>query len=310
LLENPTNPMLVLDSRARVDGLARRHGARRPGAPSVLAGLVGRGIRHSRSPLMHQREGERLGLGYTYGLLDFDECGLPDNALPEVVTAAESAGYSGLNITHPFKQRVVELLSDLSPEAASIGAVNSVVFAGGRRIGHNTDGWGFIQSFRRHLAGCPLDAAILLGAGGGGAAVAHALLDLGVGELKIFDPDSARAASLAASASQRFGRTVVPVTSPGDAVKRATGIVNATPIGMDKYPGTPISPRLLASRHWVVDIVYFPAETQLLRSAKQLGCRTLSGAGMAVYQAVKAFELFTGIAPDPEEMTRHFESGA
>ncbi len=259
---------------------------------------------------MHQREGERIGLQYTYALLDFDVGGLPDNALPDVVAAAEAAGFSGLNVTHPFKQRIVELLSDLSPEAASIGAVNSVVFAGGRRIGHNTDCWGFAESFRKHMAGCPLDVALQFGAGGGGAAVAHALLELGVRELQIFDPDGKRAASLASRMSQRFGRAVALVAGPGGAVKRAVGVINATPIGMSKYPGTPIDPHLLTPRQWVADIVYFPAETQLLRRAKQLGCRTLSGAGMAVYQAVKAFELFTGIAPDPEAMTRHFEAAA
>jgi shikimate dehydrogenase len=308
--EDTTNPTLTSDSRAHglVHGIAQRHAALRSGAQSFLVGLVGRGIKHSRSPLIHQREGKRLGLFYTYALLDFDDCGLPDSALSEVVAAAESAGYSGLNVTHPFKQCIVELVSDLSPEAVSIGAVNSIVFAGARRIGYNTDGWGFAQSFRRHMAGCPLDIALLLGAGGGGAAVAHALLELGVKELQIFDPDGRRAANLASRMVERFGRAVVPVTNPSGAVKQVTGVINATPIGMDKYPGTPISPGLLTSRHWVADIVYFPAETQLIRSARQLGCRTLSGAGMAVYQAVKAFELFTGIAPDPGEMTRHFEA--
>jgi shikimate dehydrogenase len=310
--ETKTDATLSSDSQVRVlvDNIAKRHAAPLPGTKSVLVGLVGRGIELSRSPRMHQREGERLGLLYTYALLDFDVHGLHDSALAEVVTTAEAAGFSGLNITHPFKQRIVEILGDLSPEAASIGAVNSVVFSGGRRTGHNTDCWGFVQSFRRQMAGCPLDVAILLGAGGGGAAVAHALLELGVQQLQIFDPDHGRAARLVLRISQRFRNAVVPLTGLGDAMKRASGVVNATPLGMRKHPGTPIDPRLLTPRHWVADIVYFPAETQLLRSARQIGCRTLTGAGMAVYQAVKAFELFTGIAADPDAMTRHFEAAA
>jgi shikimate dehydrogenase len=93
------------------------------------------------------------------------------------------------------------------------------------------------------------------------------------------------------------------------AFAQASGVVNATPVGMAKYPGLPFAPALLSSRHWVAEIIYFPAETALLRLARELGCRTLSGLGMAVNQAVRAFALFTGIAPDPASMTRYFAEG-
>src|SRR5262249_47783884 len=92
------------------------------------------------------------------------------------------------------------------------------------------------------------------------------------------------------------------------AVRGADGIVNSTPLGMAKYPGMPLARELLRSDLWVVDIVYFPLETELLRTARALGCRTMGGGGMAVFQAAHAFRLFSGLGPDAERMIRHFES--
>jgi shikimate dehydrogenase len=276
----------------------------------VLVGLLGRGIQSSRSPIMHQREGARLGMRFTYALVDFDRLGLPDVALGDIIAAAERLGFAGINVTHPFKQSVIAHLADLSPDAAAIGAVNTVVFDHGRRVGHNTDCWGFAESFRERMQGCPLDSVLQFGAGGGGAAVAYALLEIGVRELALFDTDSSRSAQLGQKLAGRFGRAVTPVSESRRTLTRAAGIVNTTPIGMDKYPGVPFPADLLEPRQWVADIVYFPRETELLRLARSLGCRTIDGAGMAVYQAVKAFELFTGIAPDRAAMTNHFGAAA
>jgi shikimate dehydrogenase len=276
---------------------------------SVLIGLVGRGIGSSRSPIMHQREGARLGMDYAYRLIDFDRLELDDGALDEVIASAEQLGFSGLNVTNPFKQSVVRLLTDLSPVAAAIGAVNTVVFKNGRRAGYNTDSWGFAESFRDEMNGCSLAEVLQFGAGGAGAAVAHALLELGAERLALFDTSAARAEDLAERLSTRFaGRVTVP-TEVGPALERAVGIVNATPVGMAKYPGLPFALDLLSSRHWVAEIIYFPPETELLRRARERGCRTLSGLGMAVNQAARAFELFTGIKPDRAAMARHFAEG-
>lgn len=297
--------------RALLGTLAGRHESMsRDASRTVLIGLVGRGISSSRSPRMHEREGERLGLLYTYVLIDFDQHQLPDAALSTVIAAAVELGFAGLNVTHPFKQHVIAHLTDLAPDAAAIGAVNTVVLSGGRRTGHNTDCWGFAESFRTGLAGEPLEKVVQFGAGGGGAAVAHAVLELGTRLLDIYDPDLGRATTLADRLTERFGRTVVPVTDPVAAVRRASGAINATPVGMEKYPGVPFETDTLTPQHWVADIVYFPAETELLRRARALGCRTLAGTGMAIFQAIKAFELFTGLTPDREAMAQHFEAAA
>lgn len=277
-----------------------------PGA--VLIGLAGRGIQMSRSPIMHEREGARLGISYNYVLIDFDRLGLPDSALGSIIAATEQMGFAGLNITHPFKQSVIQHLGWLAPEASAIGAVNTVVFSGGARKGHNTDAWGFAESFREGMIGCSLSRVVQFGAGGAGAAVAYALIELGVRELHIVDSDGERARQLAQRMTARFGKQVMAKTDVAVTVNAAVGIVNTTPVGMSKYPGVPFPSGFLRPDQWVAEIIYFPEETELLRKAKALGCRALGGTGMAVYQAVRAFELFTGIAPDRAAMAGHFEA--
>lgn len=280
-----------------------------PLSPSFLIGLIGAGIQASRTPAMHQREGAELGLRYLYRLIDLEVLGLDANALPDLLIAAERMGFSGLNITHPCKQTVIPLLTDLSADAQAIGAVNTVVFRAGARIGYNTDCSGFAESFRKSFADVPRRRVVQLGAGGGGSAVAHAALDLGVEQLSIFDVDLKRATSLVENLSRRFGRERANVGNDlARAMAKADGLIHATPTGMHAHPGLPLPESLLHAQQWVAEIVYFPLATELLKVARKLGCRTLNGGGMAVYQAVEAFRLFTGITPDPGRMLRHFES--
>ena len=276
----------------------------------LLAGLIGRGIQSSRSPIMHEREAARMGMRCSYVLIDFDCLGLSDDALADVTAAARQVGFHGLNVTHPFKQAVIPHLGVLSSEAAAIGAVNTIVFSGGLATGHNTDSWGFAESFRDGMEEAALGRIVQFGAGGAGAAVAHALMELGVGELAIIDSDHDRAVSLAErmDGPAPAGCRVRAETDVGRALAEADGIVNATPVGMAKYPGWPFAESFLKPDHWVAEIIYFPAETELLRRARALGCRTLSGAGMAIGQAAKAFELFTGQRPDRAAMAGHFEA--
>jgi shikimate dehydrogenase len=276
----------------------------------TLVGLVGRGIGASRTPAMHEREGARLGMQYTYVLIDFDQLGLADASLADVLAAAGASGFAGLNVTHPFKQAIIPHLDTLSRNAGAIGAVNTVVFSGGRTSGHNTDCWGFAESFRDGMPGVTLDRVVQFGAGGAGAAVAHALMELGIQQLSIVDSDADRAMQLAAAMAPLFPGRVLAGSDVDAAVSAAHGIVNTTPVGMAKYPGMPFASELLSPSHWIAEIIYFPAETELLRRGRALGCRTLAGTGMAIYQAVRAFELFTGRAPDRRAMHAHFEAAA
>ncbi|NKZ98995.1 shikimate dehydrogenase [Pseudomonas sp. URMO17WK12:I11] len=276
---------------------------------SILVGLIGRGIQASRTPALHEREADAQSLRYVYRLIDADELGLKDSALPDLLDAAQRTGFTGLNITFPFKQAVVPLLDELSDEARSIGAVNTVVFKDGKRIGHNTDCLGFAEGFRHGLHDVEKRRVVQMGAGGAGSAVAHALLTEGVEQLVLFDIDLARGQALVETLNERFGagRTRLGIdlaASLGD----ADGLVNTTPVGMAKLPGTPLPVGLLHARLWVAEIIYFPLDTALLRHARGLGCRTLDGGKMAVFQAVKAFELISGNVADAGRMQAHFAS--
>jgi shikimate dehydrogenase len=273
----------------------------------VCVGLIGAGVQASLTPAMHMREGRAQGLTYEYRLIDLEQLQLPATALPELLAAARAAGFAGCNVTHPCKQTVLQHLDALSDDARALGAVNTVVLGAGKRAGHNTDWWGFAEAFKRELSGAATDKVVQLGAGGAGSAVAHALLTLGTRELVLVDTDQAKARDLATALSARFEDAKVTVSAaPPDAMAAADGLVNASPVGMARYPGLPLDAGLLRAGLWVADIIYFPLETALLQHARAIGCRTMGGGGMAVFQAVGAFELFSGRKADAGRMQRHF----
>jgi len=270
-------------------------------------GLIGRGIQGSKSPALHRSEAAAQGFELNYELLDLDQRGLGNEALPQLLQEAESRGFAGLNITYPCKQAVIALLDELSEEARAIGAVNTVQFRDGRRIGYNTDASGFEESFRRGMPGAAFTSVIQVGGGGAGAATAFAFLRLGARRLTLFDVEEERARALADLLARRFPDCHVLVgKSMADALAEADGALNATPVGMIKHPGSAIPSRLLRPELWVADIVYFPIETQLLKEARAAGCRTLDGGGMAIFQAARAFEIFTGRTADSERMRKMF----
>lgn len=271
-----------------------------------LVGLIGSGIGPSLSPALHEREAAELGLTYRYLRWDLDELGESPEAVGELLARARADGYRGLNITHPCKRLVLEHLDQVDPDAAALGAVNTVVFDGSRAIGHNTDHSGFARSFRRGLPDAALHRVALLGAGGAGAAVSHALLGLGVGELRVIDAEPDRAEKLVAALRARFGARARTGRDLAAELAVADGLVHATPTGMAAHPGSPVRAELLNPRLWVADVVYRPLRTELIGAARDRGCRVLDGGGMAVFQAVDSFRLFTGVEPDAERVLRHF----
>ena len=274
---------------------------------SLLLGLIGEGISASRTPRMHENEGAAHSIPTIYRTIDVAEAKLASATLPELLTAAVRLGFDGLNITHPFKQQVIDLLDDVDEGARRIGSVNTVVIDGsGATTGYNTDVTGFARGFQAGLAGAETHRVVQIGAGGAGRAVAFALAELGVEELLISDVSTERAAGLAADIGGGARAICADELSP--AITSASGVVNATPMGMKAFPGTPFDTGLLSAGQWVADVVYFPLETQLLAEAKRIGCRTLDGSGMAVNQAIDAFEHFSGCGADPERMRETFLS--
>ena len=273
----------------------------------MLVGLIGAGIQRSLTPAMHEQEAAHHGLRLHYQLIDLDASGATVDDLPTLIKAARTMGFAGLNITYPCKQAVISLLDELSAEAQAMGAVNTVVNRSGRLIGHNTDGSGWSWGFSRALPHADLSHVVLLGAGGAGSAIAQAALRLGATLLTIVDSDALRAEALADRLNQLYGTGRVAATADVErAMARSTGLIHATPTGMDKLPGMPLPETLLRRDLWLAEIVYFPLDTALLRAARQRGCATVDGGTMAVGQAIGAFELFTGLKADAARVEAHF----
>ena len=257
---------------------------------------------------MQEEEAARHGLRMHYQSIDLDRTGSGVEALPMLLGAARTMGFAGLNITYPCKQAVIPLLDDLSPEARDIGAVNTIVHRDGRLVGYNTDSSGWRWGFERTLPQADLACVVLLGAGGAGSAIAHALLQMGVARLLVHDQLAASAATLVDRLARIHGAARVACIDdlPG-AMRTASGLVHATPTGMAKMPGMALPEGLLRRGLWVSEVVYFHLQTPLLQAAQALGCETVDGGTMAVGQAAGAFELFTGLQADADRMRAHFK---
>jgi shikimate dehydrogenase len=274
---------------------------------TYLVGLIGRGIGGSRSRQMHEREAAALGLQLVYRIIDFDAVGLDDDELGKMIAMAEAMGFAGLNVTHPFKQAVITHLDSLAPNAEALGAVNTVRFADGKRTGHNTDWSGFASLVQTHIGGNPTGTVAQIGAGGAGSATAYALLRSGA-DVAIYDRDRDKANALTARLAPAFpARRISAASSPEAAICGATGIVQTSPVGMASHAGLPFSAEILSAEQWLIDIIYFPQETELVQAAKARGLNAIGGSGMAVHQAARAFEIFTGVAPDTARMLEDFE---
>ncbi|WP_226345624.1 shikimate dehydrogenase [Agilicoccus flavus] len=277
---------------------------------SYLAGLIGDGTTPSLTPPMHEMEADALGLRCIYRPIDLSTNGRSPADVGELVRTGADLGFSAFNITHPCKNLVVDALDELSEGAARLGAVNTVVVGpDGRLTGHNTDVTGFAWGLARALPDADLSRVVQLGTGGAGVSVAHALPTSGARHLTLVDLDAERCETIAAGVRAAFPDATVEVAGPADlpeALGAATGLVNATPVGMHQHPGTPLPPALLRPELWVADVVYRPLRTPLLEAARELGCAVMDGGWMATGQAIDAFELMSGQRPDPERLRGHF----
>jgi len=280
----------------------------RPQPPFRVA-LLGEGVGASLTPAMHEREGRLLGLDYHYDVVDVAGATTSDADLAQLLDGLRRRGYRGLNVTHPFKQRVIAHLDRLDDDAARLGAVNLVRFTQDGATGHNTDWTGFRSSLRSALGGPPegeLASVLQVGAGGAGAATAYALLDLGVSTLGVHDVDGERARALADRCTALFPGAAVRAAGADDELwAEADGVVHATPVGMDHHPGLPFDPDRLRGGAWLAEVVYRPVLTELVVRARASGRRVVDGSGMAAGQAVDSLRLLTGLEPDAARVGAH-----
>jgi shikimate dehydrogenase len=256
-------------------------------------GLLGHGIAQSLTPGLQRFLGERMGGRLSYDLFDHEA-----SFGPEILVFLERCaadGKTGINVTHPFKEVVCAHI-ELSPQVVAIGACNTIRFsADGRRVGFNTDCSGLQEALRPTLPSGGFGVVAQLGTGGFGKAAAFAVADLGVDELRLFDPVHDRALDLAERITQHTSTRPIVVRSVDELCDGASGIVNCSPIGMHHHPGNPVQPRHLDTAEWVFDAVYIPMETELLKLAAKRHVHVISGAELFFWQAIHAFQIFTGL---------------
>ena len=260
----------------------------------VLLGLLGSPIAHSATPAAQEAAARAAGIEAHYHLIEIADAGRDD--LVAMLDGVRRLGFSGINVTFPYKEAVVPLLDGLSEQAAAMGAVNTIVVDGARLIGHNTDASGFATAYRRLGRQDGDESVAIIGAGGVGKAIAFGLLGLGATDIRLTDKDAARAAGLAralAAASPHLRVSVHP--SAAEAVAGADGVVNCTPVGMVGYEGTPVSAEALRGASWAFDAVYTPLDTTFLRDAAAVGLTCISGFELFFHQGIQAFRIFTGL---------------
>jgi shikimate dehydrogenase len=267
----------------------------------IRLGLIGDNIAASRAPDLHHAAARLCGIDVNYERLVPRDLGLSFDA---VVDRARSDGLRGLNITYPYKERILPRVTIDAAAVQAIGACNTVLF-GEPTLGMNTDYTGFVAAYRERFGGAAPGVVAIAGCGGAGKAVGFALASLGSTSMRLFDADHAKARGLQAALGEfRGGLDVAATASLPEACEGATGLINCTPLGMVGYGGNAFAGIPVKGRTWIFDAVYTPLETPFLREGKAAGIETLSGYELFLYQGIHAFKLFTGHDVDGRELRR------
>ncbi|MDD4953522.1 MAG: shikimate dehydrogenase [Candidatus Omnitrophica bacterium] len=264
-------------------------------------GLIGYPVKHSLSPLMHNAAFASLKINAEYKLFP-----LASDELGAFLKNLAKNNISGLNVTVPYKEKVIPFLDKLSKEAGLIGAVNTIKASRGRLYGFNTDGEGFIKHLKRDLKFNPKDKFIaIIGAGGAAKAISVFLSKEKPKKISIYDIDQPRAAALTGHLKKNFKNTVFePVSSVSClGIPESQLLVNASAVGMQDSDPCLVEDRFIHEDLLVYDLIYNPAQTKLLKIAQAKGAGFSNGLGMLLYQGAAAFELWTG-RPAPVEVMR------
>jgi len=271
----------------------------------IKLGLVGRSIAQSSSPNLHTHLGELYGYELDYQLHEPAD-GSPA-ALEATLKQLIDAGYRGCNVTYPFKQAALKLADEVKPSAALVGSTNTLLL-GNSSIAANTDYTGFIRGYRARLGDSPAGKVLLLGAGGVGRAIAFGLFEVGATELFISDLDQHSAQSLCdAMNAKGFKANAVDKEELHSIAGAVNGLVNCTPVGHYKSPGTPLAKALFSGQQWAFDAVYTPLDTEFLIEAHRQGMKIMSGFDLFIYQGIEAFEIFVDTQVDANKALISFQ---
>lgn len=272
----------------------------------IRLGLIGDNIGKSLSPRLHRLAAAQNGCAVTYDRL------IPAEQKMDFETlfgGLATAGYRGVNVTYPYKERAAARVRIDEPLVRAIGAVNTVLFEKDGPHGFNTDYSGFIAAYRRVRKSATPGPVLMIGAGGVGKAIAFALISLGMTDIRIADRDIRRAETLGAALAVHPGLTVHTSAVAEELAAGATGLVNCTPVGMTGHDGTPLARSAMRGAAWAFDAVYTPVETQFLKDAAAEGLQTISGYELFIGQGVDAWRLFTGLPVDEDRLRADLDGG-
>ncbi|RUM53822.1 MAG: shikimate dehydrogenase [Marinomonas sp.] len=260
-------------------------------------GLIGQSISASRSPSLHNMLGELKQLPVSYELQELDSSAV--EAFTERLSLIREKGFIGTNVTFPFKQIAVDSADEVNDSVKKVGSTNTLLLKDGKVCAFNTDYTGFIRGYRTRLADQAAGKVLMIGAGGVGRAVAFGLFEVGATELFITDLNVAGAEALAQSLNDSgYKATVIAADEVADIAKGVDGLVNCTPVGHYKTPGNPLAASAFGGQKWAFDAVYTPLDTEFLKAANAAGLTIVSGFDLFFYQALDAFEIFTGVQVD------------
>lgn len=268
-----------------------------------IIGVIGNPIEHSLSPPMHNAAYDEMDMDYVYVAFRIEK-----EDISKLIESAKVMNIRGLNVTIPYKTDVIEYLDEVDETARRINAVNTISFRDKVAKGYNTDGTGAVKSIEKYTT---LEAknVLVLGAGGASKAITFTLINNNINKLTIANRSRENACKLIDNLNRECNFDnieFIPIGEAGDILSDVDIIINTTPIGM--YPNidvdTPIETDNINENHVVMDIIYNPLETKLLRQARKNGATTISGTNMLINQGITAFEIFTGKTPSYESFEK------
>ena len=266
-------------------------------------GLIGHNIATSQAPDIHKRLGDLFGVSVSYELFDLKS--IKESNLPDLIKELKMSGFSGVNITFPFKEKVIKFADKVYESAFNVKSANTLIFQK-NIVAHNTDYSGFIKSYNFHFKKKKPGKILIIGVGGVGRAISFALSSLGVLELHILDTDNLKGEQLLRELKElKINCKLLNHKKLESAISSFDGIINCTPLGHYDFPGCSLGNLEIKKYQWLYDVVYTPAKTIFLKKGELVGSKLISGIDLFIFQALDAFLLFSNNKFDQKDILQH-----
>ena len=268
----------------------------------IKLGLIGKNIQSSQAPDIHQRLGKLFNVPLSYKIYDLNENDKIN--LSDQVSVLKKMDFSGVNITFPFKEEVMKHADIINFSSSTVKSSNTLLFKE-NIVAENTDYTGFLRSYEFHFNKKKPKKILVLGGGGVGRAITFVLGSLDVEHIYLYEKDKLRGQKLIKDLEfLKINCTLINSNKLEKTLLEVQGIVNCTPVGHFDFPGCPLGELMPSSHHWIFDVVYTPAKTDLLKKGEKVGAKMISGIDLFIFQALDAFLLFCGDKIDKNHISK------